>query len=90
LVVVVAEQEEDEEEVHTSLFSEEEHCHNAAIVCEGLLFCSAVVQLRMPYISLLVGQCGNQLGSATLEEVASNCDVDLTRLFLARHRELFM
>ena len=37
LVVVVAEEEveeeEVEEEVHTSLFSEEEHCHNAAIVC---------------------------------------------------------
>ena len=37
LVVVVAEEEveeeEVEEEVHTSLFSEKEHCHNAAIVC---------------------------------------------------------
>ena len=33
----------------------------------------------MPYVSLLVGQCGNQLGSATLEEVAANCDADLTR-----------
>ena len=42
------------------------------------------LHLAMPYISLLVGQCGNQLGSATLEEVAANCEADLTRLLLPR------
>jgi hypothetical protein len=34
---------------------------------------------RMSYISLLVGQCGNQLGSASLEEIAGNCAADSTR-----------
>ena len=46
--------------------------------------CVFELHLAMPYISLLVGQCGNQLGSATLEEVAANCETDLTRLILPR------
>ena len=45
----------------------------------------------MPYASLLVGQCGNQLGSATLEELAANCDADLSRwVFLRKNNVLFV
>lgn len=74
-----------------SFWRYEKQCHNAKFVLgDVLLLCFVFIQLRMPYISLLVGQCGNQLGSATLEEVALNCDVDLTRLFLASHREVFL
>jgi hypothetical protein len=46
------------------------------------IYCTFATELywSMPYVSLLVGQCGNQLGSATLEEVAANCEADLSRL----------